>query len=237
MGGQHQGNEPRARARLARIMVVVLLACAITAPVVAQEDDAPQKPKVYQHRDKNGTRTFSDLKRIKGHSYLGEYGRPTATASCRGYSPERLEARGADYDHLFAGHAQAYNLEPALVKAVARVESCFDVRAVSRVGAQGLMQLMPSTASMLGVSDSFKAEQNIGGGAAYLRAMLDRFGGNMSLALAAYNAGPAAVEKYSGIPPYRETIDYVKKVTAQYQRYVSQKSQGQLTPVTLRVPN
>jgi soluble lytic murein transglycosylase-like protein len=223
MGFQRNESGPRARWLAGLLLLVVAPAFAETVTI--------EKPKVYQHRDASGVRTFSDLKRIRGARFLGEYGRPTATASCRGYSPEMLEARGAQYDAYFAGHAQAYNLEPALVKAVARIESCFDVRAVSRVGAKGLMQLMPQTASDLGVTNSFEADKNISGGAMYLRAMLDRFNGNLSLALAAYNAGPAAVARYGGIPPYRETQDYVKRVTNQYNEYLrrARESAPQLT--------
>ncbi len=212
----HRGNERGSSAR--KLITAVLLALCCAQPVAAQDE----KPKIYQHRDASGVRTFSDLKRVRGARFLGEYtSRPTAVASCRGMTPTMLEARGAKYDALFAGHAQAHGLEAALIKAVARIESCFDVRAVSRVGAQGLMQLMPQTASQLGVSDSFVADKNIRGGAAYLRAMLDRFNGNVGLALAAYNAGPQAVAKYGGIPPYRETQDYVRRVTAQYQEYLA----------------
>jgi len=95
------------------------------------------------------------------------------------------------------------------------VESEFDQWAVSSKGARGLMQLMPATARQLGVSDSFDARQNIFGGTQYLRILLDQFGGDMALAIAAYNAGPNAVLRYGGIPPYRETRGYVQKVQAQ----------------------
>lgn len=108
--------------------------------------------------------------------------------------------------------AAKYNLAPALIKAVIRAESNFEVAAVSSAGAQGLMQLMPKTAEGLGVDDPFDIEQNIDGGSKYLRKMLDRFGGNVPKALAAYNAGPGTVLKYEGRVPYPETRQYVKRV-------------------------
>jgi len=109
--------------------------------------------------------------------------------------------------------ARRYNLPSGLIRGVIRAESNFQVSAVSRAGAQGLMQLMPATARELGVADPFDIEQNIDGGARYLRQMLNSFGGDVKVALAAYNAGPGAVEKYGGqIPPYQETEQYVNRV-------------------------
>jgi hypothetical protein len=109
--------------------------------------------------------------------------------------------------------ARRYNLPPGLIRGVIRAESNFQVAAVSRAGAQGLMQLMPETARELGVSDPFDIEQNIDGGARYLRQMLDSFDGDVKTALAAYNAGPGTVEKYGGrIPPYQETERYIDRV-------------------------
>ena len=109
--------------------------------------------------------------------------------------------------------ARKYNLPTGLLKGVIKAESNFQVRAVSHAGAQGLMQLMPETAKELGVDSPFNIEQNIDGGARYLRKMLDKFGGDIKVALAAYNAGPGTVEKYGGqIPPYRETEHYVDRV-------------------------
>jgi len=108
--------------------------------------------------------------------------------------------------------ATKYNLPPQLINAVIRAESNFKARAVSSAGARGLMQLMPATAKELGVKNSFDIEQNIDGGARYLRQMLDRFGGNVREALAAYNAGPGTVIKYNGRVPYAETRQYVRRV-------------------------
>ncbi len=108
--------------------------------------------------------------------------------------------------------ARSADLHPWLVVALVRAESNFDPSAVSRAGASGLTQLMPATAADQGVTDVFDPAQNLDAGAGYLRAMIDRFG-SLTLALAAYNAGPTTVERYEGVPPYRETRNYVRKVT------------------------
>ncbi|MGB5217300.1 MAG: lytic transglycosylase domain-containing protein [Smithella sp.] len=124
------------------------------------------------------------------------------------------------YDYLISKAADKFNLDSALIKAIIKAESNFNHRAVSPVGAQGLMQLMPKTASSLKVDDSFHPEKNIEGGARYLRYLLNIYKGNLSLALAAYNAGEGAVAKYHyNIPPYRETQNYVKRVLSFYREY------------------
>jgi len=113
---------------------------------------------------------------------------------------------------LIDAAATAQALEPRLVQAVMQVESGYNPRALSKKGAMGLMQLMPETAVELAVSDPWDVEQNVRGGAAYLRKMLDTFGDDLPLALAAYNAGPTAVAKHDGIPPFAETREYVRRV-------------------------
>ena len=115
--------------------------------------------------------------------------------------------------------AAKYRVDESLVRAVIHAESAFNEKAVSRAGAQGLMQLMPATAKDLGVSDSLSAVQNIEGGTKYLAALLENYNGDTTLATAAYNAGPGAVSRYKGIPPYKETQAYVKRVGILQSRY------------------
>jgi hypothetical protein len=121
-------------------------------------------------------------------------------------------------NHDFDDHIQAaaglHGIGEDLIRAIIQVESQFDRLAVSTAGARGLMQLMPATARSMGVTDSFDARQNIFGGARYLKQLLGRYSGDVSLAAAAYNAGEGAVAKYNGVPPYRETQGYVRKVNA-----------------------
>ena len=122
------------------------------------------------------------------------------------------QKQGTSLDDIFSRASQKYHVPVKLLKAVAKAESDFQADAVSSCGAQGMMQLMPSTARSLGVTDSFDPEQNIMGGAKYLGQLLSSFGGDAKLAVAGYNAGGGAVRKYGGVPPYKETQNYVKKV-------------------------
>jgi len=118
-----------------------------------------------------------------------------------------------------ARSAKAFDLDEALIKAIIKVESNYDPRAVSARGAQGIMQLIPSTAREMQVNDPFNSADNIRGGSRYLRQMLDQFGGNLELALAAYNAGPGNVRRYGGVPPFAETQNYIQQVKKYLQFY------------------
>lgn len=124
-----------------------------------------------------------------------------------------------DFDSYIKKAAQENNIDSNLLKAVIKAESGFNANAKSPVGAQGLMQLMPATAKSLGVENPFDAEQNIKGGAKYLSGLIKRFDGKLENALAAYNAGAGAVNKYGGVPPYKETQNYVKRVLSYHRDF------------------
>ncbi|MFO0690480.1 MAG: lytic transglycosylase domain-containing protein [Myxococcota bacterium] len=195
----------RFRAGLAGLFALVTL-----APTAGWSGNA-----VYRYVDARGVHHFTDA--------------PVDTRYQRN-DPVRLEGLAIapprrvkvpterDYDHLILQVASQHEVEPGLVKAVIAAESGFRPHAVSRVGAQGLMQLMPATAADLGVERPFGVVENIDGGVRYLRAMLDRFG-DVARALAAYNAGPGAVERHRGVPPYPETRAYIKRVLEYHRRY------------------
>lgn len=117
--------------------------------------------------------------------------------------------------------AQLYKIDPAFIRAVIHAESHFNPLALSKTGAKGLMQLMPATAKELGIKDSFNAKQNIRAGSKHLARLIRKYGGNVTLVSAAYNAGEGAVKKYQGVPPYPETKVYVERVKILYQRYLS----------------
>lgn len=135
----------------------------------------------------------------------------------RRYSNRLVEIPESTIEICIDRHSADQSLDPKLVRAMIQIESGYNHRARSHKGAMGLMQLMPGTASLYRVEDPYDPDENVRGGTSYLRHLVDRFPGRLDLAVAAYNAGPGAVERYNGIPPYRETRDYVRRVLTLYQ--------------------
>ena len=151
---------------------------------------------------------------LDGNMYLvsqGENIKPSSATDFDGVI-NQISSGSESLDDIFAEVADEYGVNLNLLKAVAKAESDFDTEAVSWCGAQGIMQLMPTTAESLGVEDPFDARQNITGGAKMLAYLLDDYNGNVSLALAAYNAGSGAVSRYGGVPPYNETLRYIDRI-------------------------
>jgi hypothetical protein len=182
--------------------VVVSVTVLVPRPAAAQ---------IYSWRDADGHLVLSDRPAGTGVVYAGP---PTGTVGeIRTTRP--MARRNTGYDDLIEQHAGVHGLSADLVRAVIQVESGFNARAVSPKGAMGLMQLMPSTATAYGVVDPFDPAENIRAGTAYLRRLLNRYDNRVELALAAYNAGPGAVDRHGEqVPPYRETRDYVRRITS-----------------------
>jgi soluble lytic murein transglycosylase-like protein len=164
---------------------------------------------IYAWRDANGTLVLSDRSIDQPTAVYEVEGAPKYVST----TPVESTSARERYEPYVLEHSTRHSLNPELVRAVIQVESGYNARALSPKGAMGLMQLMPDTARMLGVTRPYDPEQNIRGGTRYLRLLLDKYDGDVTLALAAYNAGSGAVDRYGKrIPPYRETRDYVRKV-------------------------
>lgn len=129
-----------------------------------------------------------------------------------------LKAQSANVDELIETFGEKYGIDSDFIKAIIKQESGFNPKATSKKGAMGLMQLMPKTAESLGVLDAYNPSQNIEGGVKYLKSLLDKYGDNKEMALAAYNAGPGAIKKYGGIPPYKETQNYINSIMGTYNK-------------------
>jgi soluble lytic murein transglycosylase-like protein len=195
------------------IASLLLLGCGLCRPGWAD---------IYVYTADDGTVSLSNVPADERYTVLIAAPQQ-ALAAAPAAAPHKGKAslaRKAGYDQVVDEVSRAYGLESALLHAVISVESRYNPKAVSRKGAAGLMQLMPQTAKRYGVGDAFDPRQNLKGGAQYLRDLLRRFDHNLSLALAAYNAGEHAVTKHGNrIPPYRETLHYVPQVLDFYQRY------------------
>lgn len=183
------------------IFTIAMLCCAAAGiPAGARAD-------IYQWIDEEGVRHFTNTPNSPKYRLYSREPRSGAPAMLHNINR---------YDDLITRAAEYHGLSFALIKSVIRAESGFNPRAVSRKGAKGLMQIMPDNFRRLRLGDPFDPWQNISAGARYLKWMLKRFDGDLPLALAAYNAGPLAVERYRTIPPYRETQRYVRRVLAFY---------------------
>ncbi len=187
----------------------------------------PAYADIYRCKRADGTQHYTNIREPGRRCQLVVRGSKKKNSGTKAPSSSRSKdpARYSRYDSLIDEAAKLYELPESFIRAVMRVESNFNATVVSRAGAMGLMQLMPKTARSMGVADPFDARQNIFGGARYLRILANRFKGDLVLTVAAYNAGQGAVEKYSGIPPYRETQRYVRRVLKHYYAY-----RGESTP-------
>ncbi|WP_216069915.1 lytic transglycosylase domain-containing protein [Acinetobacter oleivorans] len=212
--------------------VQFLISCLLGMTTFTVGINSSSAGQMYIYQDKNGSTLLTNrksydqsLKKVKVtyypdsniHSYTN-WGASEASVL-----PSYNKNKNA-FDHIIKQAALQHGVSEGLIKAVMHTESGFNVNARSPVGAQGLMQLMPATARRFNVTNAFDAQQNIFAGAKYLSWLLKRFGGNTQMALAAYNAGEGNVDKYGGIPPFRETQDYVRRVTSRYQNLYSSGS-------------
>ncbi|MCZ6621644.1 MAG: lytic transglycosylase domain-containing protein [Deltaproteobacteria bacterium] len=185
------------------LVPVLAFYCALS---LARETEAD----IYAYRDSRGVLRFTNAPTHSSYRVVIRTPRKRPSSSSR--FPRRFE-------RIVRSASDRYGVDPNLVSAMIKVESNFNPHAVSRKGARGLMQLMPETARNLDVGDIYDPTENINGGVRHLKLLLDRFGGNQRLALAAYNAGAKAVERYRGVPPFSETREYVRLVLRYYRLY------------------
>lgn len=239
----------KTRISAVRIAAFALLAAAVSLPLFAAEHITLRNgfDLICDHREVSGdhirlymTATGPDFMEVSAadiaNSEFVQLPAPEPPAA-PAIAAASSDPTPAEIHEMAAKAGAAHDLDVELLASVIRAESNGNVRAVSRAGARGLMQLMPDTASKLGVTDSFRADQNISGGTAYLNALLKRYNDNLALALAAYNAGPAAVDRYHGIPPYRETRRYVARIIHDFNRRKAEAAAHVATLVAAAAPS
>ena len=197
-----------------RLQLALLLLMAVAlSPLIASAD-------IYKYEDDEGVLHFTDAPTSRKFKIImRDIEKDKRLRTNFGFT--RVSRNPAEFDAIINSCAREFGVDRALVKAVIHAESGYNPNAVSGKGAAGLMQLMPGTARDLKVADSFNPSDNIRGGVRYLRFLLDTFKGNVSLALAAYNAGLAKVARYGGVPPYEETQNYVSKVLSYQRNYAA----------------
>ncbi len=211
-------RDARTRRRLALALAVILVGSLLAIPASAE---------IYHYVDDDGNHHYTSY-RVRGmellETFASEESSERRSSSSSNRSNRRRSRASTPRDHnafddIIREASAHFDIPFEFIKAVIKVESAFNPRAVSRVGAQGLMQLMPGTADDMGVSDAFDPRENIFGGTRYLRLLSDRYDGDINLVLSAYNAGPGRVQQYQGIP-YEATRRYVQSVYRYYQEYL-----------------
>ncbi|MDZ4728535.1 MAG: lytic transglycosylase domain-containing protein [Xanthomonadales bacterium] len=202
---------PRIALLITRYFLLALSMCLLTFAVQAQ---------VYKFVDDKGIVNYTNVAPPKGHDFqVLRFPCYASDPKCRSVSWEKVALNTQSFSPEIQQASLDNGVDSALLRAIIHAESAYQVDAVSPKGAKGLMQLMPQTAKMLQVNDPFNPANNIDGGARYLSELLQQFDGDVTLAAAAYNAGPGAVTKYGGVPPYEETREYVRRVNILNKRY------------------
>jgi soluble lytic murein transglycosylase-like protein len=199
-----------------KIFRVMVTAASLCLALVATSASA----QVYKWVDENGIVTFSNIAPPKNQDFqVLRFPCYAADPKCRSISWEKVPLNTRSFGAEIRSASRSNGVDESLIRAIIHAESAYQSDAQSPKGAQGLMQLMPATQLELHVSEPFDPGDNIRGGALYLAQLLDEFGGDFELAAAAYNAGPTAVNRYGGVPPYDETEEYVRRVKILYRRY------------------
>jgi len=195
------------------LAILLFSSGCLISPLISEAD-------IYKYEDEAGVMHFTDAPTDRRFRiFMRDIQKDRRLRTNFGFG--KLARNPEEFDSIITSCAREFGVDKSLVKAVIHAESGYNPNAVSRKGATGLMQLMPSTAQGLKVADSFNPEDNIRGGVRYLRFLLDTFKGNVTLALAAYNAGLGKVSRYGGVPPYQETRNYVSKVLNYQKSYMS----------------